>query len=435
MTRRRKILIGTLVAVVLVAASVLAVRQGGGDAVEVRTEAVARRDLVAVVTASGNIRARRAVEVQSDVMGRIIELNVEEGDDVARNDVLLRLDPTQIRAAVARAEASLSQARAQAAQAHASYLQALRDYERTREIRMADSTLVSAREYDDAETRMEVQKALWEAASHGVEQADAALDEARDRLAKTTIRAPIAGKVTRLSVEEGETVIVGTMNNPGSQILTVSDLGVVEAVVEVDETDVPSIALGDSAVVEIDAFPDREFRGVVTKIGNSAIRPPESFSGSQTASIDFEVVITLEAPGAALRPDLSATAEIITDTREDVLSIPIIALTVREPGEEAAAGEDAEGADSARSWEAADSAAIENRDFVEGVFRVVDGEARFVPVEVGITGEEYFEVVTGLEEGDTVVSGPYQRIRELRSGSSVTSGDDPGSSTSTGSGS
>lgn len=426
MSTGRKILIGVLVVVVLGSAAAISVVTSRNGGLEVRMEEVVRRDLVATVTASGNIRARRAVDISADVMGRVIELNVEEGNDVTRGEILLRIDPSQLEAAVSRAQAALSQAQAQAAQQQANLVKAEREYERIVALQGRDSTLVSPQQVEDTQTNLEVARSLFQAAEHGVAQARAGLEEAQDQLAKTIIQAPMSGKVTRLNVEEGETVVIGTMNNPGSLILTISDLSVVEAVVEVDETDVPEISLGDSAVVELDAFPEQQFAGRVTEIGNSAIVPPSTTAGTgQTAAIDFEVVITLDNPGTLLRPDLSATADIITAVREEVLSIPILALTVKEPEgareEEAASAMEEEDPANVTREERPEGPVARSRQprEVEGVFRVRDGIATFVPVEVGITGQEYFEVLEGLEEGDTVVAGPYQRIRELEDGSEV----------------
>lgn len=422
MSSGRKFLIGAVIVVVLGSAAAITIIQGRKGGIEVRLEEVSQRDLVSVVTASGNIRARRAVDISADVMGRVIELNVEEGDDVTLGDILLRIDPSQLEAAVSRSQAGLSQARAQVAQARANFIRAQRDYNRVTALRARDSILVSPQQVEDAETNMEVNRSLLQAAEHGVAQAEAALNEAQDQLSKTIIKAPISGKVTRLNVETGETVVIGTMNNPGSLILTISDLSVVEAVVEVDETDVPHIVLGDSALVELDAFPRRQFTGRVTEIGNSAIMPPSTTAGTgQAAAIDFEVVLTLDDPGVALRPDLSATADIITAVREGVTSIPIIALTVRDEDE---AGERTEGTgivdDPGRS-QGPDGPVSRNQRSVEieGVFVVRDGVAHFTPVEIGITGQEYFEVVSGVQPGDTVVAGPYQQIRELRDGDQV----------------
>ena len=421
MTLRAKIAIGVLVVTVLVVAGVLSTLQSRNTGTQVRTEEVGRRDLEAIVTASGNIRARRTVDISSDVSGRIVELNVDEGDDVQEGQILLRIDQTQFQAAVAQWRAGLSQREAQAAQQNASLIQATREYDRMQGLWTRDSTLVSRQQVDDAGTQAEVAQALFTAAEHGVDQARATLAEAEDRLSKTTIRAPISGKVTRLNIELGETAIVGTMNNPGSLLLTVSDLSVIEAVMQVDETDVPEISIGDSAALELDAFPDTDFAGTVTEIGNSAIRPPSSTAGTgQTPTIDFEVVITLDDPPVELRPDLSTTADIITETRNQALAIPIIALTVRERSE--AAGEDAEssdGDDSPSGGPSEPGGTPEDDEEEEGVFVVRDGEAHFVPVAVGIAGQEYFEVLSGLSEGDTVVSGPYQRVRELSDGDAV----------------
>ncbi|MFO7259583.1 MAG: efflux RND transporter periplasmic adaptor subunit [bacterium] len=389
--------------------------QRAGGAVEARIETVARRDLTAVVTGSGWIRPHRSVDVQADIMGRIVELNVEEGDVVQRGQILLRIDPTQYEAAVARAKAAVSEALAREAQARANLLQAERMLARYHALRAQDSNFVSQQALEEAETEVRIQRELVEAARHGVEQARAALGEAEDHLGKTIIRAPIDGVVTRLAVEEGETAIVGTMNNPGSLLLTISDLGLMEAVVRVDETDVPKIEVGDSARVTIDAFPRRSFVGRVVKIGHSAVRP-QGTTATQTTqgqAVDFEVVIRLEDPPPGLRPDLSATAEIVTETRTGVLAVPIIALTVRErDAVEVLPQEDREAQAAARALDPASSD-------VEGVFVVRGGRAEFVPVQVGIAGRDYFEILSGLSEGDSIVSGPYETIRSLRSGQMV----------------
>lgn len=405
MTGRQKLITGIGVVALLGTAIVLNLRDGQGRGLEVRMEAIEQRDLEATVTASGNIRARRSVDISSDISARVSALEIQEGEDVTEGEVLLRLDRTQLEAARSRAEAGLSQARAQAAQQQANLARARRDYDRISGLWARDSLLVSRQQVEDQETNLEVAQANAEAADFAVEQARASLAEADDRLSKTVFRAPMAGRVTRLNVEEGETVVVGTMNNAGSLVLTISDLSVVEIVVQVDETDVPKLALGDSGRIQIDAFPGRTFRGVVTEIGNSAIRPPsQQQAGGQQQAIDFEVVLTLDPTEIELRPDLSATAEIITDTREDVVAVPIIALTVR-PDTTAAADTTAASGPSAAD--------------VEGVFVVQNGTASFRAVEIGIAGQEYFEVIRGLTRGDTVVSGPYQLIRQLRDGDAV----------------
>lgn len=413
MKRRTKVILGVGLLVVTGVIGAMGVTSASRKAVAVRIEPVTRRDLVATVEANGWIRPHRKVDVRADIMGRIVELRVKEGDSVKKGQILLRIDPTEYEAAVARARAAVSEAMAREAQARANLLQAERALERARAMAAQDSTLVSPRELEEAETQVRIQRALAEAAMHGVAQARAALNEAQDRLAKTVIRAPMDGIVTRLAVEEGETAIIGTMNNPGSLLLTISDLSVMEAVVRVDETDVPALELGDSAVVRIDAFPRKTFVGRVTEIGHSAVNPHESNPTSQGAqAVDFEVVITLQDPPRTLRPDLSATAEIVTETRSGALAIPILALTVRERrGLQPVPQESREGQQAA-------AAAAEEED-EEGVFVVREGKARFVPVEVGIVGKEHFEVLRGLSEGDSVVAGPYEAIRTLTDGKPV----------------
>lgn len=425
MTTRGKLLLGIGLLAVLGSAAAITVVNGRKKGVEVRLEEVKRRDLVSTVTVSGNIRARRKVDISADVMGRVIQLNVREGDDVTAGQVLLRIDPSQLEATVARAQAALSQAQAQVAQQRANFQRAQREFERLQLLQRRDSTLVTRQQLEEAQTTLEVAQALFQAAQYAEAQARASLSEAQNQLAKTIIRAPISGKVTRLNVEEGETVVIGTMNNPGSLILTISDLSVVEAVMAVDETDVPQISLGDSAIVELDAFPGRTFKGRVTEIGNSAIRPPTQAAGTgQTAAIDFEVVITLEDPGVLLRPDLSATADIVTAVRTQALAIPIIALTVREPDSlkaSALSGQALEAEQDPFAQRRAEGpvARAAKIPLIEGVFVAKGGIAHFMPVKVGITGQEYFEVLEGLQAGDTVVAGPYQRIRELKDGDAV----------------
>ena len=422
MNARNKVLIGIAIVAVIGGATALTLNQRRDRGVPVRLEVVARRDLVETVTASGNIRAGRVVEMSSEVSARVTELLVDEGDDVVLDQLLLRLDPTQFQASVSRSEASLNQARAQVRQQEASLQRATRDFDRLRNLFSRDSLLVARQLLDNADTDVELASRQLESLLFGVEQAVASLDEANERLSKTFFRAQISGKVTRLNVEEGETVIVGTMNNPGSRVLTISELSRVEAVLEVDETDIPYIALGDSTVLELDAFPNRFFGGVVTEIGNSAIRPPASSAASgQAAAIDFEVVIMMHDPPGGIRPDLSATADIITARRQNSLSVPIIALTVRPDEEETDAAPLGEREDDERTRGPLFRPDMED---VEGVFVVEDGQVRFAPVEIGITGQEHFEVLTGVKPGDTIVAGPYQQIRALNNGDRVREQDD-----------
>ena len=410
MKQKTKIIISVIALLVLGTAASIQASRGRTSGVEVRTEEIELRDLVEVVTASGNIRALRTVDVSSEVSAKVSELLVDEGEDVLRGQIMLRLEPDQYRASVARTEASLAQARAGQTQQEANLLQAERDLNRLLALRARDTVLVSGLQVDDARTRFDVAVATLTSSQHGVSQWQASVDEAMEQLSKTIFRAPMDGKVTRLNVEEGQTVIIGTMNNAGSLVLTISDLSVIEVVVQVDETDVPAISIGDSASIRIDAFGDREFTGHVTEIGNSAINPPSRQAAGQQAAIDFEVVLTLELNDAVLRPDLSATADIVTESRAKALGVPIIALTVREEEPDTSA---------------ADYSEDDELDDIEGVFMVSDGTVTFTAVEIGIAGQEYFEILSGISVGDTVVAGPYQRIRQLRNGDAVRSTDEP----------
>jgi len=408
MQTRTKVIIGVIVVAVLGTAAALSATRGNDRGAEVRMEAIEARDLVEIVTASGNIRARRTVDVSSDVSAKVAELLVKEGDDVVRGQVLLRLDPDQYQASLSRNEASMAQAQAQMASQQANMLRSQRDLDRLLNLRARDSLLVSGQQVDDARTNVDVAEANLSSAGHGVAQARAAVDEAEEQLSKTIFTAPMDGKITRLNIEEGETVMIGTMNNPGSLVLTISDLSVMEVVVQVDETDVPEIALGDSTTIRIDAFPDDEFIGRVTEIGNSAINPPSQQAAGQQAAIDFEVVITLDEADIELRPDLSATADIVTEMRVGVVAVPIIALTVREEQRDSSVTADEN----------------EPLEDIDGVFVVSEGVASFIQVEYGIAGQEYFEIISGVNVGDTVVAGPYQRIRQLRDGDAVKSSEE-----------
>src|SRR5690606_39076187 len=405
MRRKTKLMIGGGAVLAVIAVAVISA-MGGGDGVAVRIEPVERRDLVATVNASGWIEPNRKVDVQADIMGRIIELRVVEGQQVRRGDILLRIDPSQYEASVARARAAVNEAAAREAQARANLIQAERQAQRMRMLAQQEN-MVSPQQVEEAETQELVQRQLLEAAKYGVAQARSALAEAEDLLSKTVIRAPMDGVITRLNVEEGETAIVGTMNNAGSLLLTVADLGAMEAVVRVDETDVPELHVGDSAVVRIDAFPRQTFTGRVTEIGHSSVTRPVS------GTVASEVRIRLDDPPPTLRSDLSATADIITAQRKGVLSVPIIALTVRErTGTQALPQEDP--AAQAAAVRAADEQGDE-----EGVYVVRNGKAQFVPVEVGIAGAQHFEILSGLTESDSVVAGPYEAIRSLQDGQAV----------------
>jgi len=414
MTKKVKWSIGGAVIVGVAAFMAVTAAKRGNKGTEVRIEAVEKRDLVASVTASGQVQPQTKVDVAADISGRIVRLAVKEGQMVARGQFLLEIDPSQYIAAVQRAEAALSASKAQEAQAKANFIQAQRNYERSAEIKKANAQLVSDEQLEQLRTQAEVQQALNEAATHQVEQSAAQLRDAKSSLAKTTILAPMSGRVTRLAVEQGETAVPGTFNKDAAMLLTIADMTVLETKVKVDETDVARIEVGDSAIVQIDAFPDTTFLGRVTKISNSSVKGAAAAAGSSDQAVDYEVTIQLIDPPKDTRPDFSATAKVVTDARAAVLSIPIIALTVRE-------NEALENTDTAAIALGRTTTTKEvGKKDVEGVFIVgTDNKVTFRPVKVGIAGEKYFEVLNGLKEGERIVGGTYQAIRELKDGALV----------------
>jgi HlyD family secretion protein len=397
---------------VVVLVGVVAARNGRDKAVEVKIEPVGNRDLVASVTASGQVASHTKVDVASDVSGRITRLAVKEGDIVKKGQFLLEIDPSQYQAAVGRNEAAVASSHAQVEQARANLNQAKSTYQRTADLQKRNPTLVSADQIDQLATAVKVNQAMVDNATHGVAQAEAALRDAQSSLNKTTIVSPIDGQITRLNVEAGETAIQGTLNKDAATLLTVSDMSNLETKVKVNETDVAHVKVGDSAIVQIDAFPDTTFRGQVTEISNSSLTPTTTATAQTDQAVDYYVTVRLLNPPAQTRPDFSATAKIITDTRKQALAIPIIALTIRENAP-------VNGGDSAASVGKPVVKEVGKKD-ADGVFVVgADNKVTFRPVKVGIAGEQYFEVLSGLKPGEKIVTGTYQAIRELKDGTVV----------------
>ncbi len=417
MKKRTKWSVAGVIVLAIVIIGVTSAMKGRNKATEVRIEKVQRRDLVASVTASGQVQPHTKVNVSADITGRVVRLAVQEGQMVTRGQFLLEVDPSQYVANAERATAAVASARAQVAQARPSLAQAKRNYDRLVALKKANPTLVSEEQLEQLRTQVEVAQAQLEAAIHAVDQATASMRDARSSLSKTTITAPMSGRITRLNVEEGESAIMGTLNKDAAMLLTISDMSLLETKVKVDETDVSRVKIGDSTVVQLDAFPDTTFVGRVSEISNSSVKGASTggMAAAADQAIDYEVTIQLLNAPPQTRPDFSATAKIITDTRRGVLSIPIIALTVRED-EEKVAKEDSGALTLGRKAPAKE---VGKRD-VEGVFVVgKDNKVSFRPVKVGIAGERYFEVLTGLKEGEDIVGGTYQAIRELKDGALV----------------
>lgn len=391
------------VAVVIVILVLINMRARRGSAMTVQTEKVALRDLAMIISASGNIQPKRQVDVSANAMGRITNIAVKEGDHVHKGQFLLQLDPVPLESTVNQLKASIEAAKANERQTYVQLQKAKNDLERTR--KLSKQGYLTHQEVETAETNYEVAIASHEAALHQIAQYEANLKSAEHNLKEVTITSSMDGVVTRLNVEEGESAIMGTTNIPGTVLLTVADLSTIEAEVEVDETEVVHIDLGDSARVALDAFPDTSYAGVVTEVGNSPIL---STSSSGLQGVDFKVVITLTDEIDIVRPGLSADAEITVATRDSVPCIPIQSLTVRREREL----EDFSSADSIGS--------AEGQEDIEGVFVVEEERARFRTVTVGISSQKYFEVVSGLAEGEEIVSGNFKALRELRDGQRVT---------------
>lgn len=419
-----------IVAVVIVLAAVVGSILKGRTKAEARVEMgkVQARDLTSIVDCSGTIEPKRKVDVSANAMGTIVTLAVVEGQQVNEGDLLMEIDPSAYKSAVDALQASIRSARADLELGTASLEKAEQDRDRAEKLH--GEGLATDEQLANARTSARIEKARLESSRHRVQQLEANLASARHDLNKVTIAAPMTGVITRLNVEEGENAIMGTLNNPGTVLLVIADLGAMEAWVEVDETEVVNLALGQPAKITIDAFPDTTFTGHVTEIGNSPIR---TRTGGNQEAIDFEVKITLDGVPPGIRPGLSAKAEITVAERKQALAVPLGAVTVRDwplkeadvrryagrraRAQEAALKDLGFVARAAKADTAADSRV--KRKETEGVFVFKDGFVKFVPVKIGIAGADDFEVLDGLSVGQTVVTGPFRILRELREGAQV----------------
>lgn len=424
---KRKIVIGAVIAAVAIAVVVMNLYFQRDRGPSVQVEAMENRDMEAVVSASGKIQPKRSVNISADTIGRVTRLAVEEGETVEAGQFLLQIDPELHASAVERGEAGLSAAResvnktrvsVEAARANLELAQ--QNVERKREL--FEDELMPRELLDQAESELKVRESELKvretevlAQEQRLKQEIANLRSARYTLSKVTIEAPMDGLITRLNIEEGETVLVGTMNNPGTVLITVADMSVIQAELEVDETDIVDVRIGQPAVVVIDAFPDEEFKGIVSKIGSSSMQSVNAAT-QQATNFAVEVIIEEEIPEA--RPGFSATADITTATRVQALAVPIQALTVREITRDEA-GQIVRDKEEDRRGNDADLPSGMTREEEEGVFVVRDRAVEFTPIEVGIAGERYFEVLSGLEAGDEVITGPFSSVRELGDGDTV----------------
>jgi len=370
----------------------------GGDATPVEVAKVGREDLQAKVTANGKVQAQKRVDVSALIAGQITRLAVQEGDRVHRGQFLLQIDQVNPRAMARGNEASMQALLRDLDSAKANAEQARADFRRADGNHRAG--IIPEADYDKARTAMMAAQAAAEAAQRRVDQARAMLEGSQDTLHKTTIVAPIDGVVTARPVEEGEVAVIGVQNSPGTVLLTISDMSVVEAEMEVDETSIPSVRVGQEAVARIDAYPNQSFAGVVTEVGSSPI------SGTATGSTDaikFKVKVRIKNPPADVKPGLSVQADVLTGFRSQALVVPIQALVMRE---------------------------LEHKPGValppnapreqEGVYLVDGGKARFEPVRTGLMGDLSVEVSGGLAGGETLITGPFRALRSLHPGDAVT---------------
>jgi HlyD family secretion protein len=450
MSTAKKILIGSAIAVLILAVAGIAVYQSRKGVVTVQTGRAERQDLASIVSASGEIKPKTYVNIGANAFGKITRLYVKEGDRVRKGQLLAQLENVQSSADVNATQAGLEAARTDAVAADAALNtsaadlnRAQSDYERaqldwTRAQGLYKDALIAKSEYDS-------QKAAWQTAQAGLAQAQARVAQAKaqkdsadrhitqnaanlthaaDVLQKTTYAAPYDGMITNLPVREGETVVIGIQNSPGSTLMTLADMSVITAEVKVDETDIVNVRLGQPAEVTIDAIPKKSFKAVVTEIGNNAIVRSTGVSTSQQTSAsqeakDFKVVVTLQDPPENLRPGLSATAKVTTATRSGALTIPIQAITVRSRADLKSGPAEKGAVQAAAPQTDASNPNNSDKDEIQGVFVIRDHKAEFLPVQTGITGTTDIEVLSGLKADDEIVTGSYKVLRTLRPETSV----------------
>ncbi len=448
MSTWKKIAIGAVVVILLASMIGFTVYRSHKNVVTVQTAKAKTLDLVSIVSASGEVKPKTYVNIGANAFGKITHLYVKEGDRVKRGQLLAQLENVQSAADVNATQATLQASQTDAVAADAAIKTAQADLNRaksdaerakldwTRAQGLYQSALIAKSEYDSqraafqtaeaglaqAEARLAQAVAQKDSADRHIGQIRANLTRASDILQKTVYQAPYDGTITNLPVREGETVVVGIQNSPGSTLMTLADMAVITAEVRVDETDIVNVKLGQSAEVSIDAIPKKIFKATVTEIGDNAIVRSTGVSTSQQTAAseeakDFKVVLTLGEPPQNLRPGLSATAKITTAQRTNVLAVPIQALTVRtkEDLEAKGTGETVQAA--APSSDTAKS--NRGKDELQGVFVLRNKKVEFVPVDTGVAGTSDIEITKGLKPGDEIVTGSYKVLRTIKPGTSV----------------
>jgi HlyD family secretion protein len=423
MSTRIKAAIGIGVIVILGIVVWASIARKDKNLVRVTTTKVGKVPLVSTVSCNGRVRARTKVDISSQVMGQIVTLAVVEGDRVKKGDLLLQIDKAQYDANAQATQAGLDALFAQRQSDKFTREQAERDLERTK--KNFSAKIETEQNLQKAQLALDSAKAAEVADERRIDQARANLLANKDSLHKTTITSPIDGVVTAKPVEQGENAIVGTMNNPGTVLLTVSDMSIVEGEMEVDETDIPHVKLGQKASLTFDAYPEKKFDGKVTEIGGSPIT--KSALGTDSSAVNFKVKVQVENPPVNIRPGFSVSGKIETDRRESALAIPIPALVVADPaslerakpGKKDQAKNPPSGAAVAAPAPATGGPGEKKKD-VEGVFVVTKaGAVEFKKIKTGINADLQTEVVEGLAEGDEVVTGPFKALRQLKIGDKV----------------
>ncbi len=454
MKLRWKIILGIVLLVVIGGGVFGAISYSKRGIVPVQTGRVVRQDLAAVVTASGEIKPRNYVNIGANAIGRITKILVKEGDRVHKGQLLAQLESIQPQADVsaqkaalssAEADSSASEAGVKAAEGNLLTLQAAVDHTKAdleraslefqRGKDLFDAKLIAKQEYDQRKTAYDAQRAAvreaetrFAGASAGKEQAAAQLSSVQKRIAQNQAMltrvndvlekhysvAPLDGMVTNLPVREGETAVTGIQNSPGSLIMTIADMSLITAEVKVDENDIVNVKLNQKAAITIDAIPNRTFKGHVIEIGNTAILRSTGLAASQSTissqeAKDFKVVIALDDAPEEVRPGLSCTAKVTTATRSNALTAPIQALTIRQKG-------DLEKKDSDSKSAAPPLGPVDKslKEEIQGVFVISGDKAVFRKVETGIAGATDIEILSGLNDGDQIVTGSFKVIRTLR---------------------
>ena len=410
MKGRTKVLLIGGVALFLAAMIAVNVSKSSSGKTAVQVGEVRKGPITATVRAPGRIQPETMVKISADVPGKVVRLAVKEGDRVKRGQFLLQLDDTQYRAEVATTEAALAAARSNLRQAESAFAQS--DAALKRKESLYESKLLSPEEMDIARTTRDSDKARLEARREDVTQASSSIVIQRDRLKKTRFDSPIDGTVTQLSIEAGEIVVTGTMNNPGTVILTVADLRQMKVEADVDETDVSAVLLGQKAKVTIDALPDTSLAGHVTEIANS---PSIENAGGQDQQTNFLVDVMIDTPPAMLRPGMTADVEITTASKDSVLLVPIQAVVVRTPDELVPIAKRASKKKSAKAEAAAAKKPDGKAEEMRGVFVMgKDGKVAFRKVTTGISSDTDYEVRGELQPGEKIVTGPFRVLRTLK---------------------